>query len=103
MTSPIRITIAHRVGRAEARRRLQRGFDGIVNRLPGTGAACRQQWNDDRLSFSAGLMGQSIAGTVDVHDDAVTMEIEVPGLLGMFASGLKSRLEKAGRLLLTKK
>jgi hypothetical protein len=31
------------------------------------------------------------------------MEIELPGVLGMIASGLKGRLQKVGQLLLTKK
>jgi hypothetical protein len=38
-----------------------------------------------------------------VLDAAVTMEIELPGVLGMIASGLKERLQKAGQLLLTRK
>jgi hypothetical protein len=36
-------------------------------------------------------------------DTAVTMKIELPGVLGMIASALKGRLEEAGQLLLTKK
>ena len=47
-------------------------------------------------------MGQTVAGVVDVLDAAVTMEIELPGVLGMIASGLKDRLQKVGQLLLTK-
>ena len=31
------------------------------------------------------------------------MEIELPGVLGMIAGGLKDRLQKVGQLLLTKK
>ena len=31
------------------------------------------------------------------------MEIVLPGVLGLLAGGLKDRLQKAGRLLLTKK
>jgi hypothetical protein len=30
------------------------------------------------------------------------METELPGVLGMIASGLKGRLQKVGQLLLTK-
>jgi hypothetical protein len=33
----------------------------------------------------------------------VTMQIELPGILGMIANRLKGRFEKAGRLLLTRK
>jgi hypothetical protein len=31
------------------------------------------------------------------------MEIQLPGVLGLLASGLKDRLAKAGQLLLTKR
>jgi hypothetical protein len=31
------------------------------------------------------------------------MEIQLPGMLGLIASGLKDRLRNAGQLLLTKK
>ena len=43
------------------------------------------------------------AATVDVGDAAVTMEIHLPGVLGLIASGFRSRLQKAGQLLLEKK
>ena len=45
----------------------------------------------------------NVAGVIDVLDASVLMEIELPGVLGMIASGLKDRLEKVGQLLLTKK
>jgi len=48
-------------------------------------------------------MGQTVAGVVNVLDAAVTMEIDLPGVLGMIASGLKDRLQKVGKLLLTQK
>jgi len=47
-------------------------------------------------------LAQTITGVIDVGDAAVTMEIQLPGVLGLLASGLKERLQKAGRLLLTK-
>jgi hypothetical protein len=33
----------------------------------------------------------------------LTPQLELPGVLGMIASGLKGRLQRAGQLLLTKK
>ena len=47
-------------------------------------------------------MGQKVSGVIDVLDTAVTMEIELPGVLGLIAGGLKDRLQKMGQLLLTK-
>lgn len=102
MATPITISIPHQLGRAEARRRIETGFASIVRQLPGSGA-CNEHWDGDQLTFSVGGMGQAISGVVDVLDAAVTIRIELPGVLGMIASGLKSRLERAGQLLLTKK
>ncbi len=48
-------------------------------------------------------MGRGVSGVIDVLDTSVRMEIELPGVRGMIASGLKGRLAKAGQLLLTKK
>jgi hypothetical protein len=103
MAAPLTITIAHRLGRAEARRRIEAGFSKIIQQLPGSGGACSERWDGDRLTFGAAVLGQTVAGAIDVHDAAVTMEIELPGVLGMIASSLKDRLKKVGTLLLTKK
>ena len=48
-------------------------------------------------------MGQTVAGVINVLDAEVTMEIQLPGVLGLIAGGLKNRLQKVGQLLLTKK
>jgi hypothetical protein len=47
-------------------------------------------------------MGQTITGVIDVLDALVAMEIQLPGVLGLVASGLKERLKNAGQLLLRK-
>lgn len=103
MTKPITISIPHQLGRAEARRRIETGFEKIIRLLPGSGGACSERWDGDRLSFSMAAMGQTVAGAVSVLDASVTMEIELPGVLGMIASGLKDRLQRAGQRLLTNK
>jgi hypothetical protein len=100
---PITISIPHQLGRAEARRRIEAGFAKLIHQVPGSSSAGSQRWQDDRLSFAATVMGQTISGVVDVLDSAVTMQIELPGILGMLASSLKDRLQKAGTLLLTRK
>lgn len=103
MATPIAVNIPHELGRAEARRRIETGFANIVEALPGKAGHCSQHWDGDKLTFSVAAMGQTIAGVIDVLDAVVLMEIELPGVLGMIASGFKGRLRKAGQLLLTKK
>jgi len=76
----------------------------MVNLLPGSGGPASERWDGDRLTFSVAALGQSVSGVIEVFDDAVTMEIELPGVLRLIASGLKEKLQKKmGQLLLTKK
>jgi hypothetical protein len=103
MATPITVTLPHQLGRAEARRRIEGGFAKITHALPGGAGHCSERWDGDRLVFSARAMGQTVSGVIDVGDSMVTMEIQLPGVLGLIASGLKGRLQKAGQLLLTKK
>lgn len=97
---PITISIPHQLPRAEARRRIESGFAQILDGIPGSNGTCSQRWEGDRLMFSVCAMGQTASGVVTVLDNAVTMEIDLPGMLGLVAAGLKGRLQKAGQLLL---
>lgn len=103
MATAITISIPHQLGRAEARRRIESGFAKLVQQVPGSGGAGSERWDCDRLTFGFAVMGQRVAGAIDVLDTAVTMEIELPGVLGMIANRLKDRLQRAGTLLLTRK
>jgi hypothetical protein len=103
MATPITLSIPHQLGRAEARRRIETGFATLIRQLPGSGGACSERWDGDRMTFSVAGLGQTVRGVVDVLDASVTMQIELPGVLGMIAGGLKGKLQKAGQLLLTKK
>lgn len=96
----ITISIPHQLPRAEARRRIENGFAQIIDGIPGSTGTCSQRWDGDRLIFSVRAMGQTASGIVTVLDNAVTMEIDLPGMLGLLAAGLKGRLQKAGQLLL---
>ncbi len=103
MTTPLTVTIPHQLGRAEARRRIETGFAKTLGGLAGSTGHRSQRWEGDRLVFSVSALAQTISGFVDVGEAAVTMEIHLPGVLGLIASGFKSRLQKAGQLLLEKK
>ena len=103
MATPITVNIPHQLGRAEARRRIETGFAKMIHMLPGGAGHCSERWDGDRLVFSVAALAQTVAGVVDVGDAAVTMEIQLPGVFGLIASGVRARLQKAGQLLLTKK
>ena len=102
MATPITVSIPHQLGRAEARRRIETGFAKIIHLLPGSAGSSHERWDGDRLVFGVAAMGQNVSGVIEVLDTAVTMEIELPGVFGLIAGGLKDRLQKMGQLLLTK-
>ena len=103
VATPVTVSIPHQLGRAEARRRIETGFAKIIHLLPGSADNYSERWEGDRLIFGVASMGQNITGVIDVLDTEVAMKIDLPGVLGVIARGLKGRLQKAGQLLLTKK
>jgi putative polyhydroxyalkanoate system protein len=102
MTTPLRISIPHQLGRAEARRRIETGFSKLASQLPGGATVCNQHWEGDRLAFNISALAQTVSGSVEVLDSNVTIDVELPGLLGQIAGAFKDKLRKAGQLLLTK-
>ena len=100
MSTPITVEIPHQLGRAEARRRIEKGFAKLGEQLPGGSEHVDERWDGDRLSFGMTTMGQSVSGVVDVLDTVVTIRIDLPGVLGIVGRAVSGRLAKAGRKLL---
>jgi hypothetical protein len=103
MSKPVTITIPHQLGAAEARRRIEEGFGQLLNQAGGAIKDVQKAWTGDTLTFSAQAMGQPISGALLVMDEAVRMDIVLPGLLGMIAGKITGQVKKQGALLLEKK
>ena len=102
MSRPVTVTIAHDLGAAEARRRVEAGFGDLSRHLGGLGAVTKS-WEGDRMSFAFAMLGQAIRGVATVAERSVTLEVHLPSLLAMAAGKLKGRLQQEGQLLLEKK
>ena len=48
-------------------------------------------------------MGQTVGGRLDVADEAVRLEVDLPWILSVFAEKAKSMIQKQGTLMLEKK
>jgi hypothetical protein len=101
MSQPIIVTLPHRLGKAEAVRRLQASFSDAQSK-GGSLFVFKNQWSSDHLDFRASLLGQSTTGTVDVAEDHVRLEVQLPWLLSMLANKAKVLVEKQGKLMLEK-
>jgi Putative polyhydroxyalkanoic acid system protein (PHA_gran_rgn) len=102
MPAPLVVSIPHRLGREEARRRLQAGLTRAAASVPVL-KVDEERWDGDRMTFRVRALGQAAAGTVDVEDGHVRVEVTLPWLLQRFAEAAQSAIKSRGNLLLTKR
>jgi hypothetical protein len=96
---PIVVTLPHRLGKAEALRRLKASFSDAQS----SGASLmlfKSQWSGDHLDFRARFLGQRTTGTIDVAEDHVRLEVQLPWLLSMLANKAKALVERQAKLML---
>ena len=103
MSKPIFVTIPHQLGVDEARRRIEDGFEQLGAQIPGGLAQIQKSWNDNAMSFSAQVAGQTVSGSLTVLASVVQLEVLLPGLLGLIGGKIKGQMQKQGALLLEKK
>ncbi len=100
MPEPITITISHRLGRLEARRRIEGGLDHIRGQLGPFTSSIDYTWTGDRLEFSVTAMRQNINGRIDIEDEVVRVELHLPLLLRVLSGKIIDRIRSEGSLLL---
>jgi len=104
MAQSITIMVPHKLGRAEARARVEASVGRFKHQLAGAGVGNMQHaWADDRLQFRARALGQTITGRVDVNDDNLKIEVDLPGLLGVIADKIAGKIRRQAPLLLEEK
>jgi hypothetical protein len=106
MPRPVTVNIPHKLGREEARRRIAEGFGRMRQQMiGGVGAmlSCQERWEGDRLHFEAGGLGQKVTGRLDVMDDSVRIELDLPEMLAALADKISGKLKTEGQKLLEKK
>lgn len=103
MSKPILVSIPHRLGRAEAKRRLEAGIAAARSSYSALFTIRQESWSGDRLTFDVATLGQHVSGIIDVGEDEVRLELTLPWLLAKLAQRLTPAIRKEGRLLLEKK
>ena len=103
MSDPITVTVGHRLGKAEAVHRLKEGFARTKGQLGPMIAIEKEAWEADTLRFQMRALGQTAAGTIEVLEDSLRIEVSLPWLLAKAAKRLLPILRKEATLLLEKK
>jgi hypothetical protein len=102
MSQPVIVTIPHKLGKQEAARRLKDGFGNMRSTFGEKFVVLNDAWNGDHLDFRASLLGQTTTGMVDVADDHVRLEVQLPWVLSLLANKAKELVQRQGRLMLEK-
>ena len=102
MSRPIVVTIPHRLSRQEAVKRLKAGFSNVRTSFGQGFVVVKDEWAGDHLDFRASLLGQTTTGSVDVADDHVRLEVQLPWVLALLAEKAKALVQREGRLMLEK-
>jgi Putative polyhydroxyalkanoic acid system protein (PHA_gran_rgn) len=102
MSQPLIVSIPHRLGRQEAKRRLDTGISRLRPELGGLVSSLDYSWDEDRLNFRATAMWQTITGAIEVLDDAVRIEIELPWMMRLLADTVAKQVRGRGVAMLEK-
>jgi hypothetical protein len=98
--APTSITIAHRLGKAEAARRIKAEIDRISIRIKGMAEIEQDQWRDDAVSVSAKGLGWTATPSITVSDSTVNVEGDLPFILLPLKNIIvKFAVERGERLL----
>jgi hypothetical protein len=103
MSKPLVVTIPHRLGKAEAVRRLKSGLGSAQKDFSHVFAVQEEIWAGDTLTFRISALGQAASGIIDVREDHVQLEVQLPWLLARIAEKAQGLIRKRGQLLLEKK
>ena len=95
------VDLSHKLGRGEARRRIEGNFHKLREHIPGGASHVEERWSADRLNLTIHAMGQVAEAVIDVGEANVHCRIQLPGMMSLFAAPIEAMLKaKGGDLLL---
>ena len=98
MSAPIVVFIPHRLGKAEASRRLREGFGRARTGFARLLSIESTTWDGDRVMFQVRALGQTAAGSIDVLEQELHLELMLPWFLEKLADGILPALQQEATL-----
>jgi hypothetical protein len=103
MSAPVTASVPHRLGKAEALRRLKLGLSRAKGQFGSLLTIEHEEWSGDTLRFQMRALGQSAAGTITVLEESLLIEVTLPWLLAKVAERILPAMKKQATLLLENK
>jgi hypothetical protein len=97
---PLVVVIPHRLGRQAARQRIESGLAQIHTEVAAFASIQEERWLEDLLEFRLGLLHQHLTGRIEVLDESVRVEIDLPWILRAVAGPIAARIQQVGTAVL---
>lgn len=99
----MRVSLPHSLGKEEVRRRMHKHGHEIGSYFPPGMATVETSWpHEDRMDLFIVAAGQQIEGGIDIAEDSVTIDLDLPAILGFLRGTLERAVRKHGGRLLEK-
>ena len=96
----MRVPIPHQLGKEEAKRRLKARSHEAGGLIPG-GADVAVDWpSEDRMTMAVTAMGQSINTVIDVEEEAVIFQLDLPPAMSFVEPMIRGVIAEKGQKLL---
>jgi Putative polyhydroxyalkanoic acid system protein (PHA_gran_rgn) len=100
MSHPLVVSIPHRLGRDEAMHRIQHGLTQVRATFGDKLAVITEAWSGAHCDFRVTVLRQATTGTIDVAEDHVRVEVQLPWLLGLLAGHARGLIQSQGQRML---
>lgn len=102
MASRMQFDIPHRLGKAEAKRRIEAGIPKLERHIPGGGTVQANWTGEDRLAMTVSAMGQKVDVEMLVEESSVHASVAVPMMLSMMAGAISGFVQTSAEKMLAK-
>jgi hypothetical protein len=93
MSNSIVVTVPHRLGRAEAHRRIAAEIERLKAAYVDKFAHSDVAWTGDKADLRVVALGQEVNGQLDVADDSVRIEVTLPWILAALTQRLQGMIQ----------
>ena len=100
MSHPLVVSIPHRLGKNEAMHRIQAGLEQVRATFGDKLAVINETWSGAHCDFRVTVLRQATTGTIDVAEDHVRVEVQLPWFLGLLAGQGRRLIESQGQRML---
>ena len=93
----ISVRISHKLGAAEAQRRIEDGFDRLRRQFASQLSQSDVSWTGPHADVVIGFKGQVLRSGLDVAEDHVMVTVDLPWLLAPLATAAEKFLTRTGQ------